>query len=131
MGDCKFCEESILKEVLFENEYCIYVEHPSKILQGSGMIITKKHRETVFDMTEEEIVSTFQLLNVIKEHIDFKFKPNGYNIGWNCYEVGGQTVAHVHLHVIPRYEDEPLAGKGIRHHIKQPENTRVSLIDND
>jgi histidine triad (HIT) family protein len=78
-------------------------------------------------MTEEEITAAFRLLNEVKSSIDHRFKPDGYNVGWNCMEVGGQTVAHVHLHVIPRYKDEPMAGKGIRHHLKQAENRRGNL----
>ena len=51
----------------------------------------------------------------------------GYNIGWNVNEVGGQEIFHAHLHVIPRYEDEPMSGKGIRYWIKQPQNKRIHL----
>ena len=51
-------------------------------------------------------------------------RPDGYTVGWNVHPVGGQTVPHAHLHVIGRFADEPLAGKGLRHALKQPENRR-------
>jgi diadenosine tetraphosphate (Ap4A) HIT family hydrolase len=127
MESCKFCKLDIEKKVLLENDLCLYIEHPSPVLVGSGMILTKVHRETVFDMTEAEITSAFRLLKEVKSYIDDRFMPDGYNVGWNCMEVGGQTVAHVHLHVIPRFKDEPMAGKGIRHHLKQEENRRNSI----
>ena len=50
--------------------------------------------------------------------------PDGYTIGWNVGPVAGQEVMHAHLHVIARFYDEPLAGQGLRHHIKQPSNRR-------
>ena len=59
-----------------------------------------------------------------KDIVD-KIEPaDGYNIGWNVNKTGGQNVAHAHLHLLARYNDEPLAGKGIRHAFKQPENQR-------
>ena len=56
--------------------------------------------------------------------IDRALVPTGYNVGWNCGSEAGQEVFHAHLHVIPRFADEPLAGKGIRHWLKQEENRR-------
>jgi histidine triad (HIT) family protein len=51
-------------------------------------------------------------------------RPDGFNVGWNCGPVGGQVIPHAHLHVIPRFADEPYAGKGIRHWLKQESNRR-------
>ena len=48
--------------------------------------------------------------------------PDGSNVGWNCGRVGGQEVFHAHLHVIPRFRQEPLAGHGIRSHLKSELN---------
>ena len=56
------------------------------------------------------------LLNVVKEQLDAEFHPDGYNVGFNAGEAAGQTVAHLHLHVIPRYKgdvEDPRGG--IRH----------------
>ena len=61
------------------------------------------------------------------QFIDSKYKPQGYNIGWNVGGLGGQKIFHAHLHVVLRYKDEPMAGKGIRHWIKQPQNKRSQL----
>ena len=59
-----------------------------------------------------------------KRTVDKKYHPDAYNVGWNCGEVGGQHIMHAHLHVIPRFNDEPYAGKGIRHWLKGTENKR-------
>lgn len=53
-----------------------------------------------------------------------RYQPDGYNVGWNSGAVAGQEVFHAHLHVIPRFADEPLAGRGIRYALKQPTNRR-------
>ncbi|EKM93498.1 histidine triad (HIT) protein [Stutzerimonas degradans] len=80
----------------------------------------------MFDLAENEWKSTYDLLRRVKNMIDTEFNPDGYNVGWNVGQTGGQTVFHAHLHVIPRYKDEPLAGKGIRHWFKQESIKRIT-----
>lgn len=74
------------------------------------------------------MADTQKLLKDLKKYIDETYHPDGYNIGWNVGDVAGQHVAHAHLHVIPRFADEPLAGKGLRHFFKQDSNIRASVI---
>jgi len=123
---CPFCHlehwESLL--VILENEHCQFLQKPEEVLIGSGIIIPKEHRETVFDLTEEEWTATFSLLKQARELLDAEYEPQGYNIGWNSGGIAGQEVFHAHLHVIPRYADEPLSGRGIRYWLKQPANKR-------
>ena len=91
-------------------------------LKHSGVIIPVAHRETVFDLTEQEIVATFRLLHTVKGWMDREFRPDGYNVGWNCGAVGGQDLFHAHLHVIPRFAAEPMAGLGLRAALKSDAN---------
>ena len=91
-------------------------------LFGSGVIIPVRHAETVFDLTLDEVSATFQLLAEVKRWMDATYRPQGYNVGWNCGAVGGQDVMHAHMHVIPRFEQEPYAGRGIRYWLKQEPN---------
>lgn len=125
MNDCPFCEENLNKdEVVLGNRTCFFMQGADPVLVGWGMILPKQHRETIFDLMEEEWLDTYALLQEVKTLLDQQIKPDGYNIGWNCATVGGQHVFHAHLHVIPRFADEPLAGKGIRHWFKQEANKR-------
>lgn len=123
---CPFCQfkRGDALPVVLENDHCRFIQPPEDVLIGSGLIVPKAHRETVFDLTADEWASTFSLLQEAKALLDKRFAPQGYNIGWNNGAVAGQEVFHVHLHVIPRFADEPLAGKGIRYWLKQPDNKR-------
>ena len=123
---CPFCylEHNERQLVVLENEHSQFLQEPQEVLIGSGIIIPKEHRETVFDLTEDEWTATFSLLKQVKELLDAEYEPQGYNIGWNSGSVAGQEVFHAHLHVIPRHADEPLSGKGIRYWLKQPTNKR-------
>jgi diadenosine tetraphosphate (Ap4A) HIT family hydrolase len=114
-------------EVLLENALCFFLQDSSEILLGSGMIIPKAYRPTVFDLTPEDWAATYDLLHKVKTHLDETLKPGGYSVGWNVLPVGGQHVPQAHLHVIPRFADEPYAGRGIRYWLKQEENRRPKL----
>jgi len=126
MERCIFCDwkNDTYGTFLFENEYCVCIEQPDPVLIGSCIIIPKAHRETVFVLNGEEWEATKQLLDRVKQYLDDKYKPDGYNVGWNCGAAGGQDVFHAHLHVIPRHADEPYAGRGIRSWMKREENRR-------
>jgi len=123
--ECPFCPPVLdLAQVVLKSTHYLFVQQPEPILDGAGVIIPKSHRETVFDLTEDEWRDTFALMQQVKALLDNQYAPDGYNIGWNCGQVGGQEVLHAHLHVIPRYQDEPFAGKGMRYWLKQETNRR-------
>ena len=123
--DCPYCTlDGPDPEIVFREELVWFVQDRrfQGALKHSGVIIPVAHRETVFDLTEAEIAATFALLARVKTWMDREFAPDGYNVGWNCGRVGGQDVFHAHMHVIPRFRQEPLAGKGIRAQLKSDAN---------
>ena len=91
-------------------------------LKHSGIIVPVRHAETVFDLTADEVAATFRMLAQAKAWLDAEHQPDGYNVGWNSGAVAGQEVFHAHLHVIPRFAQEPFAGQGIRAHLKSDAN---------
>ncbi|UZJ78152.1 HIT family protein [Fictibacillus sp. KU28468] len=132
MEKCLLCQPFGLEdqEIVFENKTCLYIQSPQNqtILEGSGLIIPKAHRPSVFDLTQEEWNDTYSLLAFANAYLDRTLKPDGYNIGWNSGEIGGQHILHAHLHVIPRFSDEPYAGRGIRSWLKSPFNKRPQNV---
>ena len=93
------------------------------LLRGSGVIVPKRHRPTVFDLTPDEIQQTFALLRDARRLLEERYSPDGFNIGWNCYAAAGGG-PHAHMHVLLRFADEPRAGQGIRWALRQPDNRR-------
>lgn len=124
--DCGMCRpnENPDQKIIFGNDTVLFIQNDKEqgALQGSGVIIPVRHAETVFDLTPEEMAATFALLKDVKAWMDERYRPDGYNVGWNCGAVGGQIAMHAHLHVIPRFRQEPYAGRGIRYWLKQPAN---------
>ena len=131
-------QEIIIEETddpVFENETMMGVRSnnlKNNTLIGSYVIIPKSQVGSPFELSDKEWADTKLLLKELKNYLDETYHPDGYNIGWNVGEVAGQHVAHAHLHVIPRFADEPLAGKGLRHFFKQDNNIRSSVkTDNE
>lgn len=126
--NCPYC--NVLadgeQQITLENETCYFIQKESEqqVLQGSGLIIPKLHKQDVFELSEQEWNDSRELLLGAKGIIDERYGPDGYSVGWNTGKAGGQSIFHAHLHVIPRFKDEPLAGKGIRYWIKQKDNMR-------
>ena len=128
---CVFCDLTQFRaaEVCIENELCLYAStrdprDPPDVLPGCGVIIPIAHRLSPFEFTPEEWVATHDLLVKAKAEQYKRFAPDGYMLVWNCFSERGQSPHHAHLHVIPRFDDEPLADKGGRSAIKLPENRR-------
>ncbi len=122
--DCQFCKIANEKfHILFESDLAVafYDSYPVNV--GHVLIIPKRHCETYFDLTEEELKEMFELSKKVKEVLDKEFEPDGYNVGFNCGEAGGQTVMHAHMHVIPRYKgDTENPRGGIRKAVKRKDN---------
>jgi len=74
---------------------------------------------TYFEATFEEIASINQLIFQVKDILDEKYNPQGYNIGINVGEAAGQTIFHLHVHVIPRYEGDVEDPRGGIRNIKE------------
>lgn len=125
---CPFCiQNNLLRvNVLYEDDLWYVTDMEEGSINNAAMAITKRHIETPFEINEREWSQLRTLLGTMKQLVDDKEMPQGYNLGWNIYQTAGQNVPHAHLHLLARYADEPLAGKGIRYSFKQPENKRPS-----
>ena len=127
MTACPFCPPAVAQAgIILQNEHCLFLQQDEPVLTGAGLIIPRQHRETAFALTSEEWDATYTLLHEVKQMLDARYQPDGYNLGWNCGAIAGQEVFHAHFHVIPRFADEPFAGKGIRYWLKQVTNKRRS-----
>ena len=98
--ECIFCQ---MKDYILENElaYAIYDKYP--VGKGHMLFIPKRHVKDFFDITKEEREAIFELIDEGKKLLDEKYSPDSYNVGINCGEHAGQTIMHVHVHLIPRY----------------------------
>ena len=110
--DCPFCsdEDAVIGNA---QAYARFDKYP--VTPGHLLLITRRHVPDFFQISADERRAMFALLDQAKGLLDERFAPQGYNIGVNVGEVAGQTIPHVHLHLIPRYRgDAPNPRGGVR-----------------
>ena len=103
---------------LASNELAFAVFDGFPVTAGHALVLTKRVVPTWFDASPAEQAALMSLVNDVKQYLDttLRPKPDGYNVGFNAGEVAGQTVMHVHVHVIPRYPGDVADPRGgIRH----------------
>ena len=102
---CPFC--SLPSErIIDQNDRGLVVRDGYPISKGHTLIIPKRHTGSFFDLTETERLDLLLLLDKAKTALDNEFNPNGFNIGINDGPAAGQTVPHLHIHLIPRYNGD-------------------------
>jgi len=123
---CPFCiQNNLLRvNVLYEDDLWYITDMEEGSINNAVMAITKRHVATPFEINKEEWNELHLLLGKMKKFVDDNDTPDGYNLGWNIHKTGGQNVQHTHLHLLGRYADEALAGKGMRYAFKQLDNKR-------
>jgi len=109
---CPFCSVPA-ERVIQESEYTLVIRDAFPVSPGHTLVIPKRHIESFFEATDTERTDLVLLLAAAREDLNRQFRPAGYNIGINDGAAAGQTVPHVHIHLIPRYEgdrDDPRGG---------------------
>ncbi len=111
---CPFC--SLTPErIVVKNTSGVVVRDGFPISPGHSLIIPHRHIASFFELYEDERSGLLSLLDQTKCDLDALHRPDGYNIGINDGAAAGQTVPHLHLHLIPRYcGDLPDPRGGVR-----------------
>jgi diadenosine tetraphosphate (Ap4A) HIT family hydrolase len=105
MFDCAFCNIAP-ERIIAESQLTFTIRDGFPISPGHTLIISKRHFCSFFEATPQEEHELIRALHGAKLQLDFEFSPMGYNIGINDGSAAGQTIAHLHIHLIPRYEDD-------------------------
>jgi len=117
MKECIFCEIIGKAERIFlSNTKAIAVYDKYPISPGHALIIPRRHIPDFFSLDDDEVKALYSLINEVRAKIDLEYKPDGYNIGINNGRAAGQTIEHLHIHLIPRYKgDVEMPAGGVRH----------------
>lgn len=107
------------------------------VTPGHSLVVPRRVIETWWEASAEERVGLWELVDAVKQQLDEEYRPDGYNVGFNQGRAGGETIGHLHIHVIPRrFGDVPDPTGGIRHvipgrgnYLQPPEPGPPPLVD--
>lgn len=107
--DCIFCKigaKEIPSEMVYEDDHALAFLDIAPRAPGHAMVIPKVHAATFLDLPEAEIGPLFAAVKAVTQKIEQALKPDGFTVGINHGDAAGQTVKHLHVHVIPRWKDD-------------------------
>lgn len=113
-ASCPFCD--LGPRVIAANDLAVAVRDKEPASKGHTLVIPKRHCASFFDLTADEVRGCHELLREERAKLLAEFHPDGFNVGVNDGAAAGQSIAHTHWHLIPRYRgDHPDPRGGVRH----------------
>lgn len=100
---CPFCSTH---DALLVNGLAYVLRDTYPVSPGHLLIIPLRHEANFFASTPDELEAIWDLVTRSRELLDRQYHPDGYNLGVNVGEAAGQTIAHAHMHLIPRYRGD-------------------------
>ena len=109
---CPFCKLNTKVELVCETATAVAFFDGYPVSKGHTLIIPKRHVANYFDLSNEEQQDLWHMVNYCKAVLEKRFHPDGFNVGINVNQTAGQSVFHVHIHLIPRYKGDVENPKG-------------------
>jgi diadenosine tetraphosphate (Ap4A) HIT family hydrolase len=102
MNTCPFCNPDKSK-VILTNDHAMAFHDGYPVTPGHSLIVPKRHISSFFEATRDEQAAMLDLLAEMRQLLLSERSPDGFNVGINDGAAAGQTVMHLHIHLIPRY----------------------------
>lgn len=111
-NNCPFCSAESERDLIASSSLSIAFFDGFPVSPGHALIIPKRHISSFFDLSKEEQLDLLNLTDRVKRIVEERYNPDGFNIGINVGEAAGQSIFHVHLHLIPRYKGDVVNPRG-------------------
>lgn len=113
MTSCVFCDRVASGDVMVASKLAAAFPDGFPLTPGHTLVVPRRHEADYFALTRDEQTAVWELVNAMRDRLAGEHRPGGFNLGVNVGAAGGQTVGHVHIHLIPRYAgdvDDPRGG---------------------
>ena len=102
---CMIANHEINSSIIYEDEQVVAFLDLSQVTKGHTLVVPKKHYENVLECDSETLGHVIKITQMLSKRIMERMNAKGVNILNNCNEVAGQSVMHMHFHIIPRYSE--------------------------
>ena len=113
MKDCPFCRRIADGDVTHRSALAAAFPDSYPLSEGHSLVVPIEHTADLFAASSETIAEVWALVGIVRNDLVERLHPDGMNVGLNSLEAAGQTIAHAHVHVIPRFRgdvDDPRGG---------------------
>lgn len=105
--NCAYCNFDDY-DVIAKNDFAAIMPEPHALSKGHSVIIPLRHVASFFDLTDKERKAMMSLLEQARNELHLRHQPAGFHVGFNDGEVFKDKSEHLHIHIIPRYENQVL-----------------------
>lgn len=125
---CKIANKEIKSQSIYEDgdNFAFLDLHP--VAPGHAMVISKTHSENILDLGDDKVQALFLAVKATAKKIKNSLEPAGFTIGINHGKASGQVVEHLHVHIIPRFEND--GGKSIHSVVSNPPKESLEKLAN-
>ena len=109
--DCPFCTLPPTR-IVHANRLAVVIQDAYPVSRGHTLVLPRRHVGSLFELEPLERDAVFELLDLARRDLDQSLHPDGYNIGVNDGPAAGQTVPHLHVHLIRRYTGDQVDPRG-------------------
>ena len=103
---CKIIRGEIPNFTVYQVDHCLAFLDIHPVTKGHVVVIPKVHGETLFDLDTESVKAFFVGVKQAQQRVQTILSPDGFNIGWNHGDAGGQAIKHLHVHILPRWSGD-------------------------
>ena len=110
-SDCLFCgivAGDVPAQIVDSDEHTVAFMDINPATRGHALVVPRTHAADLFEISDEDLGRTMVAARRLARKIKAALEPDGFNVLNSCGAAAWQTVFHFHLHVVPRYEDDPL-----------------------
>jgi histidine triad (HIT) family protein len=129
--DCIFCgivAGDLPAQIVDSDEHTVAFMDISPATRGHALVVPRTHSADLMEISDEDLERTMVAARRLVEKLERTLSPDGFNVLNACRPAAWQTVFHYHLHVIPRYDDDPLRLPG---QPRQPEEGELAKVAAD
>jgi histidine triad (HIT) family protein len=123
---CKIVNKEIPADIICEDDAAVAVLDIHPKAPGHTMVLPKGHSENILDLPDDKVEGVFKAVKNVTELLRKSLKPDGFTIGINHGKASGQAVEHLHIHIIPRWQND--GGRSIHSVVDNPPKESLKQI---